>query len=133
MNQYEEELQKSIEEGQTPDGEGLDVRAYREVFRALKKDPGYELPAGFANRVVGLVMEKRKSVLSKDYFWFGAGIFFMTISFLAAIFFTGFRLDLGFLNVMADYKGLVIFAIFFIVFLNWLDKRLVKDRQAQQR
>lgn len=133
MNQYEEELQKSIEEGQTPDGEGLDVRAYQEIFHALKKDPGYGLPSNFADRVIDLVMEKRESGFSTDLFWFGAGIFFMTISFLAAIFFTGFRLDLGFLNVMADYKGLVIFAIFFIVFLNWLDKRLVKDRQAQQR
>src|SRR3989337_1829551 len=106
MNQYEEELQKRMEAGQTSKDEGLDAMAYQEVFRALKNDPGYGLPANFADRVIDRVMAKRKSGFSKDYLWFAAGIFFLAISFLATILYTGFRLDFGFLSVMADYKGL---------------------------
>lgn len=128
MNPYEEELQKRIEEGQMPKGDESDVRAYGEIFRVLKKEPGFELPSNFADRVVGRVMEKRTRDLSKEYFWFGAGIVFLAVSFLATVYFTGFSPDLGFLKSMADYKGLVIFGALFIVLLNWLDKRLVRGR-----
>lgn len=132
MNPYEEELQKGLERGQSPKGDELDVRAYTEVFRVLEKDPGYELSSQFAEHVVSTLASRRqKSDDARDYFWFAAGIFVLALTALGTILFTGFRFDFGFLNAMADYKGLAVFAIVFILFLNWLDKRLLKGRQVQ--
>lgn len=133
MNPYEEEMQEKLERGQTPAGDGLDIKAYQAVFQALKKDPGYELRPDFAGRVAGRVMQSRKRGFSKDYLWFGSGIFFLIIALIGTILYTGFRFDLGFLKVMSDYKGLALFGIAFIVFLNWLDKKLVKEKQFQHR
>jgi hypothetical protein len=133
MSPSEEELQAKIERGEIPAGKEIDVKAYQSIFRALKKDPGYDLGADFASRVALKIQRRQQSQLSKDYFWFGAGLFFLAIAFLATVLFTGFRLDFGFLNVMSDYKGLAIFGIAFIIFLNWLDKRLIKEKHLQHR
>lgn len=132
MNPYEEELQNDVEKGATPDGDGLDVKAYQAVFRALKKDPGYELRPDFAERVVSRVVSAQREKSSNDYLWFGAGILFFIIAFIATVLYTGFRFDLGFLKVMSDYKGLAVFGIAFMVLLNWLDKKLVKGKKFQQ-
>lgn len=133
MNPYEEEIQDKLERGQTPGGDGLDIKAYQAVFRALKKDPGYALPPDFAGRVAARVAQKQERGYSKDYFWFGAGIFFLVICFIATVVYTGFRFDFGFLKMMSDYKGLALFGVTFIALLNWLDRKLVREKQFQHR
>jgi len=133
MNPYEEELQAKIERGETPAGKEMDVKAYQKVFHALKKDPGYKLSGDFATRIAMQIQARQEGKLSNDYFWFGAGLFFLALAFLATVLFTGFRFDFGFLNVMSDYKGLALFGIAFIVLLNWLDKRLIKTRKIQPK
>lgn len=133
MNAYEEDMQRSLEGGQIPEGEELDVKAYRQVFRVLEKDPGFHLSPEFASRIVARVKSQARTRDSRDYFWFGAGIFFLVITSLATILKIGFQFDFGFLKAMSDYKGLAVFGIVFILFLNWLDKRLVRDRHVQQR
>jgi uncharacterized protein with beta-barrel porin domain len=125
MSPYEEELQKRIEQGQEDRNTGVDARAYQEIFRALKKDPGYSLPGNFAERTAGKVLQE-KSAASSDALWFGIGIFLLTVSLLVALFFSGFSLNFGFLEGMTDYKGLLVFGILFVAFLNWLDKKLLK-------
>ena len=125
MNNFEEELQKNIEKGQSPVGDDLDVRAYQEVFRVLKKDPGYQLSSGFAEKVISKVNQTQNGSLSRDYLWFFSGLLFVLITSVITLMFTNFRLDFGFLNVMSDYTGLAFFGLIFIIFLNWLDKRLV--------
>ena len=128
MNAYEEELQKKIEEGKTPQGDELDVKAYREVFRALKKEPEYSVSPGFIDRIVMRVEEKRSKDSSRDMFWFGAGIFLMVVALIVAIAFTGFKINAGFLTNMSEFKGVIIFGIAFIAFLNWVDKRLIRHK-----
>ena len=129
MNRYEEELQKNIEAGKTPDGDELDVKAYREVFQALKKEPGFELSSGFADRVMAKAVESRKKDSSRDMLWLVVGIFLIFISLVVAIMLTGFKLSAGFLSGMSDYKGLFVFGVAFIGLLNWLDKRLIRDKR----
>ena len=128
MNQFEEELQKKIERGELAPGEDLDVKAYQEVFRVLKKEPDYKLSARFAENVVSKISERHNRSLSKDYFWFFSGLFFFLLASAITLMFTNFRLDFGFLNGMSEYKSLAIFGAAFIVFINWLDKRVVKER-----
>lgn len=129
MNSHEEALQRDLEAGQIPKGDELDVKAYRQVFRSLEKDPGYELSGFFAERLVDRVTSRRESKDLIAYLAFAGGILVLAIAALATMLFIGIRFDrfdLGFLSAMAEYKGLAIFGIVFILFLNWLDKRVVK-------
>lgn len=128
MNPYEEELQKSIEGGQVPQGDEFDVKAYRDVFRALKQEPKTELSSAFADKVMILVEKKRRRDSSRDMVCLVGGIFLIFIAFIVAIVFTGFKFTPGFLSGIADYKWLFVFGVAFIIFLNWLDKRLIRDK-----
>ena len=128
MNSYEEEMQRNVEAGTSPGRDDLDARAYREVFRALQKDPGYGVPPGFAETVLHRVSAKQEKALMRDYLWFFAGILFVLSSAVVTLVITEVRLDFGFLNVMPQYRGLAVFAIIFILFINWLDKRLVRQK-----
>lgn len=130
MKPGEEELQKKIESGHPADG--LDARAYEAVFRALKKEPVHQLPDDFADRVVRRVTAGR-TPWPNDYFWLGAGILFLLIACVGTILFTGYRFDFGFLNVMGHYKGIVGFGLALIVLLNWLDKKLIKEKALRHK
>lgn len=127
MNQYEEQLQNDLERGEMPQGDELDVRSYRQVFQALKKDPGHALSEHFAERVVAALITRQQSKDSRAYFWFAIGIMLLIIACLGTIIFIGYRFDLGFLRAMSDYKGLAVFGVVFVLIINWLDKRLVKE------
>jgi hypothetical protein len=129
MNSYEEELQRNIEAGKPVKGEDADVKAYQEVFRALKTAPATSLPHYFADKVVARVLEKQKRESKKDIFWFCAGMVFLVVALMGTIFYTGFKIDMGFLKEMSGYSGLLIFAVSFITLLNWLDKRLVLQKR----
>lgn len=126
MSTNEEELQKKIEMNPSVDSDDIDAKSYQLVFRALKKEPSAELSRNFEERIIQLVLEKRRREARRDSFGFGFGIFMMLITLIVAIAFTGFSLELGFLKAMSDYKGLVVFGIAFVIFLNWLDKKLIR-------
>ena len=131
MNVNDEELQDDLVNGRTPYADPMDIKAYRKILRALEKNPGFELRPGFAEKTVARLVAQQQANRSRDYFWFGAGIFFLIASAIATVLFTGFTLNFGFLNVMSDYKGLAIFGVLFIGLLNWLDKRLVIRKHAR--
>ena len=127
MNKSDEDLQKDIERNEIPASDDIDVQSYRVVFCALKKDdPSLRFSSSFEDRIIELVLEKRRKEARRDAFWFGFGVFLIFIAFIVAIALTGFSLNFGFLSAMADYKGLVLFAVAFIALLNWLDRRLVR-------
>ena len=131
MNAYEEELQKNIEKGEWQENDDLNARSYHAVFRVLRTDPGYELPPGFESKVIARFEERKQRDQSRDYFWFVAGLTFILASSIGTIIYVGYRPDFGFLAGMSEYKGLMGFAIAFIIFLNWLDKRLVREKLMQ--
>jgi len=130
---YEEELQQKIEEGKLQELEknDLDVRAYASIFKTLQNAPQYVAPPDLADLVLKKLPAKRKrSLLQNDFFWLAAGI---AILFGAAVFIAiriNYVVDLGFLNGMSAYKGLIIFGLGFIVFINFLDRQLVKNNKS---
>lgn len=130
MKVNDEQLQDDLVNGRPPDADPMDIKTYKRVFRALEKNPGFELRPGFAEKTVARLVAQQQANGSRDYFWFGAGVFFLIASAIATVLLTGFTLNFGFLNVMADYKGLAIFGILFIGLLNWLDKRLIIRKHA---
>ena len=131
MNRYEEELQRNLEAGKNPEGDELDVKAYQSVFNALKQEPEFTLSSSFADKVVGMAVKKQQSKTTfREYFWFGFGIFLMLIAFVVTILLTEFKLDMGFLNGLNSYKGVIIFGICLIGLLHWLDKKLIRPTEV---
>lgn len=131
MNRYEEELQKNLEAGKHPEGDELDVKAYQSVFNALKQEPEFSLSSSFADKVVGIMVKKQQSKTTfREYFWFGFGIFLMLIAFVVTLAMTDFKLDMGFLKGLNSFKGVIIFGIFFIGLLHWLDKKLIRPTET---
>lgn len=128
MNEADKNLQQAIEDGHKP--AGVDAHAFQIVFSALKKEPVYRLPSTFAHRMVDkLTQLKNKKEARRDSFLFGLGIFIMMLTLIVAIVLTDFQFDLGVFTFLAGYKVLVIFGAIFLLFLNWLDARLVKKNR----
>lgn len=133
MSAKDEEWQEAAEQGRRIDPDNIDEKAYSEVFRVLKMDPGYTPRAGFAERVAASVVARKAARNYRDYLWFGAGILVLLAASIGTVLYSGlslnlkgFSIDLGFLSGMAHYKGLAIFGVIFVALLNWLDKRLVR-------
>ena len=127
MNHSDEELQGKIEKGHSADS-SPDARAYQRIFETLKKEP-YCVPAHFADRIVSLV-EARGSSLSKDYFWFGLGLFLFVVATIVAIVLTDFRLNFGAFKFISGYSGLLVFGAAFILLIQYLDKQLIKNKMS---
>lgn len=124
----DEQMQNAIEGGASSD-ENLDANAYRHVFRALQKEPAMMLPGSFADKVM-LKVEAKKSSSVREFVWLGIGIFISIIVLIIALSIAGTKLNLGFLNAMSDYKGLLIFAIISMCAFNFFEKRLLRTREA---
>jgi hypothetical protein len=127
MNYTDEELQQQIEQGATPN-EGIDTHAYQKVFTTLKREPAYSLPFNFADRVVGLVDAKEKSAQTwRDNLWLGLGLLSFLFASVVAIVLTGFRFSVGAFQFLSSYPGLIIFGLAFILLLNWMDKKIIRN------
>lgn len=101
------------------------------VFNALNKEPGFELHAGFADRVVAMA-ERKVAVkeAKRDRWWLGLGIFSMVIAFIYAAVAVDFSLKTG--TFFSGYSGLVIFGLFFITALHFVDKLILSKNRVER-
>src|SRR5689334_5997988 len=128
MKNWEEELQQNIESGQSTDN-GPDAQAYRTVFDALQKEPQYALPAGFARRVMQKIEIREKRRLSfRERRAVALAVFLMVIALAVTIYMTGVKPALGVLNGVSPHWAFIVFAISFIGFLHWLDRRFIAGK-----
>ena len=132
----DDELQNRLEGGEHIAGK--DALAYRKVFDALGREPDFRLPVNFADAVMGRITSRKES--RREYFLIGGGVLFFVIAAAVVFFDTGFTLgaetfrlqaDLSAFRFVKDYLGLFFFGIVLIAFLQWVDKRFV--RQAGKR
>ena len=130
MKNWEEELQQNIESGQPVDN-GPDAQSYRAVFDALKKQPEYTLPSGFARRVLQKIeiREKQRLSVREVRAVVLAGVF-MILSLAVTIYMTGLKPALGVLNGVQPYWGFIVFALSFIGLLHWLDRRFITGKST---
>lgn len=127
MNQEGERWQELIERGQMP-GDTEDARAYHIVFQALRKDPDFHVPVNFADRLISII-EKREE--KRVYAWMATGITLLVMAMILALALTNVRWSLGVFSFLSGYPGLTVFGISFILFLHWLDKRLIRRHEMQ--
>ena len=126
----DEELQNSIEGN--PVGESLEERSYRKVFKALQKEPSFQLTPHFANQVMSKLKLNSGVSSQRDIYWLSAGIAGFIVAMIVTVALTDFRFTLGGLKFIAGYRGLFVFGILFILGLQWIDKRIVqKTRSAR--
>jgi len=118
----DEELQERIERGDQP--EGKEDQAYCLVFAALRKEPAFQLPANFADRVMRRVTGADNP--RREVFWFVFGLFSFVIALGVAVFLTGFTPSLGAFEFVSSYPGLFVFGALFIGALQWIDKRMIR-------
>lgn len=129
MNDVEssdEQLQHMIEKNQVT-GSDRDSRAYRMVFDVLRREPGFRLSSRFSDSVLHR-MEAAEG--RSQYYWFAFAFVGFFIAAGVAIALTGFRPDFGFLKHLSRFTGLFVFGAAFIVFLQWVDKKVIHRKSA---
>ncbi len=127
MSIKDEDLQHQIEKADSS-VDGIDAYAYKKVFDALSQEPDFHLPVNFADRVIHKIEAKKET--SNDFFWFGGGILLFIIATIVAVALTDFKISFGALEFIAGYPGLFIFAVAFILGLQWLDKKVVRPKAS---
>lgn len=123
MKLADEDLQNKIEHG-LPET-SADALAYHYIFNVLKKDPQFNLPIQFADRLVSLIEKKEEQ---RDYYWLAIGILFSIISLIVAIVFVKESLSINAFSFLSSNVGLVIFGAFFVALLHWIDKKIVRKQ-----
>jgi hypothetical protein len=86
------------------------------------------LPINFADKVVQKIEAKKES--STDFLWFGVGIFMFALAAIVAIVLTDFKVSLSTFKFISGYPGLFFFGVGFILFIQWLDKKLVHPKSS---
>jgi hypothetical protein len=125
MNDFEEELQKSVEANQDLISGNPDAAAYREVFRILSKEPKSALGNSFADKLVKKIAAQKKREARRDLIWLSFGVVFLLAGLIVTALFAGLTLELGFLKEMSGYAGVFIFGAAMIVAFNWFEKRIL--------
>lgn len=104
------------------------------LSKALEKEPAYELPRGFADRIVAMTESRSvKKETSRDKWWLIAGIAGMigTVVFvLTQVKMPFVKPTVGVFTFFQGYSGLVIFGILFVIVLHLVDK-LVLSKKAR--
>jgi hypothetical protein len=123
MKLEDEEIQNKIEQGLAETS--ADAQAYLHVFKVLKKDPEFNLPLQFADRLVSLIEKKEEK---KDYYWLAVGILLSVVSLIVAIVLVAERWSINAFSFLSSNVGLVVFGILFVALLQWIDKKIVRKQ-----
>jgi hypothetical protein len=126
MKTKDEELQNKIIAGGT-DG-SVDGLAYKKVFDAISTEPDFNLPINFADTVITQIESKDAKSTTYDMRWLAAGIFVLLLGAVVGAVLIGFKPNFGAFKFWASYPGLFAFGLAFILFIQWLDKKLVNPR-----
>ena len=111
-----------IESGNVPDG--LDAESYRVVFDALKKEPDFKLSSDFASKVAAM-MPGTKPSFNWDRFFFVDGFISFVGAFAYAFVSISPAFSTGVFSFVSGYPGLFVFAVVFVILLNWVDKKWI--------
>lgn len=119
----DEEQQGRIERGLRT--EDRDSRAYIKIFEGLRREPEFVLPSNFSENVV-YRLKLTASLSSRDMIWFYSGLAACLVAMIVSVLMTDFRINFGAFRFISGYPGLVIFAILFVLALQWVDRKIVR-------
>ena len=127
----DEELQKMSEQENTSLNTS-DAKAYEKIFAVISKEPSFNSSADLINKIMLRVEAKRKRAERLDVVYLFAGIFSIIVLAVAALVYLDIKLDinlnLSFLNIFSDYKGLIVIGGLMIALIQFLDKKFVRNK-----
>ena len=127
MKTPDEELQDRILNGENTGGyPETEVKAYKMIYRALPAEKGYELPAGFADKLSNRLETSAKEEPSKDLFWLAASIAGLIGVLVLTFFVTKFKPDLGFISGFSRYWGIAALGAVLIFVIQFVDLKLIR-------
>lgn len=130
MKTQDEIIQEQVEKGVFNTNDE-DYRAYQIVFDGVGRKPDVSLSPGFTHSVIKKIQQlKEERSLRKDFMWLGIGLFAFIIATIISISLTNFKFDFGALGFINSYGGLLVFGVVLIIGLQWLDKKLVINTNA---
>lgn len=128
---HDEDLQRRIEAGDKQD-QSVHAEYYRTVFKALRREPGYELPQDFAARVArNAVLGNDREESSADRWWWMSGIVILLGGLGYLLTRVSFRPGVGVFTFISSNAGLIIFGIFFVIGLHFVDRFLLRPARSQ--
>jgi hypothetical protein len=122
MKPSDELIQKQTEAGTPPST--TEGEAYRLVFDALRKEPGFHLPSNFASKVAAKAMAENK--YNWDKFFLISGCVATAAAFVYALISIQASFSVGIFQFVSSYYGLAVFGVAFVLLLQWIDRRLVR-------
>jgi hypothetical protein len=128
MNLHDEELQNKIVSGLGDDSrEGM---AYKRVFDTLAQEPDFHLPINFAEKVLKQIEVKEEKSTAREMYWLVGGICVLSIAGIIGAIMSNFKPSFGAFRFWASYPGLLVFGIFCVLLVQWLDRKLVRPRPS---
>lgn len=122
----DEELQQKIEQGDALD-RSADAEAYRKVFSSLQRDPEFFLHSSFEDLLIQRIAAKHARESSRDGWWFMGGLLLFLIGLIVAVILIDFKPGIGVYSFIKGYRGLILFALLFILALNFVDKKFIRS------
>ncbi len=113
-----------MEEGK-PVSTNADTRAYQRVFEALKQEPEFDLPYQFEDRILQKIEAKAERAERRETYWLVAGVLLLVLAAFIGAVLVGFKPSFGAFAFLSRYSGLLVFAVAFILLLQWLDRKIV--------
>ena len=111
------------------DDKAFEDKIERAVSNSLEKEPGFELPAGFADRMVSMIGQGSTVKESqRDRWWLVAGIVSMIGTLVYALLSVDFKASVGVFTFFSGYWGLVVFGVAFVIGLHIIDKRVLRHQ-----
>ena len=123
-------LQEEIENGQV-DFTSAESSAYYKVFQALKKRPQINLSNQFEDVIIQRIIRLRERKATRmDFIWLGFGLLCFVTAAIFAMVITGFKFNPGIFTFFNHYYGLIGFGAIFILFLHWLDHKIIHKKSG---
>ncbi len=133
MKKSDIELQELAQKGKL-EIIGLDSKVYVQVFRALSQKPSFKLSVHFADRLISRIIEAQtRRSARRDFLYLTGGLFSLVLAAIIVILITGFRPGSGAFAFIHRYNGLIIFGAVFIIFLQWVDKKILHGKSQHEK
>jgi hypothetical protein len=98
----------------------------KKIENVLTREPDFQLPPSFANRLVSMIDAKQKAGRQWEIFWIAFAGFLFLVAVGVSIYLTGFKPSFSAFPFLNNYAGLIVFGVMFIGLLNWAERRFLK-------
>jgi uncharacterized membrane protein YhdT len=102
----------------------------KKIESVLMREPDFQLPTSFANRLVQMIDAKQKTASQWEIFWIAFAGFLFLVAVGVSIYLTGFKPSFSAFPFLNNYAGLIVFGVLFIGLLNWVERRFLRKPSA---